>query len=326
VLVTTLGLLIVQVALPLVTPALFTETVGTDADDPAIYVNVKNPEKSLIIGTDKTSAPEGSLYAFNLEGKTVGKTTGIDRPNNVEIIQNFPETKATLVVTTERLQNRIRIYKLSFEPGKTFTDVTGTTAVFQGEMGEDRAPMGIAAYEFKGKTFIFVTPKAGSKTKHLEQHEVVFNPKTGKYNLVFVRRFGNYSGVKETESITVDQANNRVFYSDETQGIWVYDARPDSEDKQIAFIQNKDHSGDHEGLALTKKYLVSTDQRKDETVYWLYNRNTFAPTGGFRAAVDSTDGIEIYTGNLGKRFPKGIMVAMNSSGKNFAIFDLRQIR
>lgn len=300
-------------ALLLISPASFTEPVEFDADDPAVLYNAAAPDRSLIVGTDKEKAPGGGLYAFNLEGKVVGRFSGVDRPNNVEI--TTLSNGKTFVLTTERLKNRVRVFTLSFDG--TFIDVTGDTEVFRGEAGEDKAPMGIACHGSR----VFVTPKAGSITKHLQELAIVENPRSGRIDLNPVRRFGNYTGVKETESIAVDPITNRIYYSDELKGIWCYSL--DKLSSPMDFIQNSLHTGDHEGLAFTDKYLVSTDQRKDESVYWLYDRWSRQLVTGFRAPVDETDGIEICTKPLGPRFPKGIMIAMNSKGRNFAIFDLR---
>lgn len=95
--------------------------------------------------------------------------------------------------------------------------------------------------------------------------------------------------------------------------------------KLRGIIKNDAHSGDHEGLALWGNWLVSTDQRAERSVFWLYDRKSLKLVGSFSAPVDDTDGIEIFAKPMGPKFPKGIMVAMNSKDRNFAIFDLRAI-
>jgi 3-phytase len=40
-----------------------------------------------------------------------------------------------------------------------------------------------------------------------------------------------------------------------------------------------------------------------------------------RGGADSTDGIEVTSAPLGSRFPHGLLVAMNSRGRNFLLFD-----
>lgn len=318
-----LSVLVLAQILPVLTPARMTEPVEFDADDPAFVYNERDPRQSLILGTDKQAAPGGGLYAFNLDGKIVTSFKGLDRPNNVDTVENFPTNEGTvhLAIVTERLKNRLRAFKVSFS-GKTFEDVTGDTEVFRGAVGEDKAPMGIACWTKNDRTYAFVTPKAGKVRQHLEQLELVFNPTSKKVDAKLVRCFGAYSGKKETESIVVDPATERVFYSDEGVGIWMYDANSNAPDRALGLIRNPAHEGDHEGLAIMGDILVSTDQRKDESVYWFYETRSGVPRGGFRAPVDDTDGIDIIDRKGGPSF----MAAMNSKGKNFALFPLDLIK
>jgi 3-phytase len=65
--------------------ALATQPVADDADDPAIWVHPADPEKSLIIGTNKVAAPTGALVVFNLDGTIRQTISPIDRPNNVDV-------------------------------------------------------------------------------------------------------------------------------------------------------------------------------------------------------------------------------------------------
>jgi 3-phytase len=305
--------------LPLINPTLFTERVQFDSDDPAILYNAQRPEKSLIVGTDKEKAPGGGIYVFNLEGRIVGKYLGIDRPNNVDsfVPSQLPTANKHFFVLTERYQSRLRVFSISQDG--TIEDMSGKTDVFVGQVGEDKEPMGIACFGDE----VFVTPKAGSLTKHIEKLRLVFNPQSGKFDAVSISKFGNFSGKKETESLVVDPILKRVYYSDELVGIWSYSL--DHLTSPLRLIKNSDHQGDHEGLALTEKYLVSTDQRKGGSYFWLYDRWNLSLKGGFRTPLDETDGIDICTRPMGPKFPKGIMVGMNSAGRNFGIFDLRQL-
>src|SRR5437867_10037552 len=66
-------------------PALATEKVSRDADDPAIWIHPTDPARSLILGTNKTRAPDGALVVFGLDGKIRQTVAGLDRPNNVDV-------------------------------------------------------------------------------------------------------------------------------------------------------------------------------------------------------------------------------------------------
>ena len=73
-----------------VTPVIITDKTPNDTDDPAIWYNSKNPEKSLILGTDKGDTT-GGIFVFNLEGKldTALSITNLERPNNIDIEYGF---------------------------------------------------------------------------------------------------------------------------------------------------------------------------------------------------------------------------------------------
>ena len=247
---------------------IFSEPVSFDADDPAFAYRTDQPQKSLLLGTDKQEG-QGALYAFDLAGKVVAKSGPLDRPNNVDVIDESLSFfgKYPLAVVSERLQNRLKIFQINWT-GEVFVDVTGSTEVFANETGEDKAPMGVATWSSGGRSFVFVTPKAGGVSKHLDQLELKWNPLTRKVDAIGVRRFGWFSGKKETESIVVDSETSRVYYSDEGNGIWVYDARPEAVDRPLMLIRNPLHVGDHEGLAIMGDLLVSTDQRKGKSYYW----------------------------------------------------------
>src|SRR5687768_5508146 len=119
-------------------PAVITEQVGYDTDDPAIWINRADTSKSLIIGTDKDS--DGALYAFDLDGKIVRKAAGLQRPNNVDIAYGLllNGQPVDVAVLTERETNKLRVFKL---PELTPVD-NGGIQVFEGET--ERAPMGVA--------------------------------------------------------------------------------------------------------------------------------------------------------------------------------------
>lgn len=296
----------------------WTEPVGTDADDPAI---VYRGENSLIIGTDKTEAPGGGLAVFNLDGKKVSGVTGLNRPNNVDVVQAFSMGSETvsLAVATERESSRLIIYSVSADG--TLKDLTGRTALVRG--GKKVKPMGVAVSQRDGRTFVFITPKEPMGVGQVLVGELRLDAEKGRIDFVENSWFGSFSGKKETESVAVEPSSGTVFYSDEGHGIWRYPSPLSLDGKLIA---NPKHTGDHEGLAFLSGYLVSTDQRVDNTVFWVYDLATLALKGSFSMGTDETDGIEICAMPMGAKYPEGIMVAMNSKGKNFAIVDVRKIK
>jgi 3-phytase len=298
-------------------PTVATEPVGTDPDDPAIWVHPRQPEKSLVLGTNKAAVSDGgALYVFGLEGKIRQVSPGLDRPNNVAV-------SGSLAVVTERLKSRLRFFRLA-DSEKPLTDA-GALPVFVGEKGDFAAPMGVAFYlrPRDRALFAIVGRKSGPASGYLEQWQL---QTTGaQVTGTLVRRFGSYSGKKEIESIAVDDAAGLVYYSDEGFGVrcWPADpAAPDANRERCVFAPTG-WQGDHEGIAFWGKYVVCTDQITGGSLYYGFEKvNPKIPRFVIRGGADATDGIEIVDRPLGKRFPHGILVAMNSGPKNFLYYAL----
>src|SRR5690606_28738999 len=99
----------------LIKPKYITDPVRYDSDDPAIWINRRDPSQSLILGTDKQEK-DGGLYAFSLKGKmdSLRMVRGLDRPNNVDVAYDFPYQGDTvdIAVCTERGTGSIRVFSL----------------------------------------------------------------------------------------------------------------------------------------------------------------------------------------------------------------------
>lgn len=323
-------------------PTLYTQAVGTDPDDPAIWHNARKPEDSRILGTDKTAAPDGGLFVFDLRGRVVQHIQNLDRPNNVDVETGMWIGSGTtdIAVVSERLKSQLRIFTIDRNTGR-LTDVTGDTNLFAGETGDNAAPMGVSLYRRSrdGAIFAIVSPKSGPTTNYLGQYRLQWNSATKKIDARQVRRFGNYSGTKEIESIFVDDAIGYVYYSDETVGNRKYHADPDATDaaKELAFFNTGIFQGDHEGIGVYEfgvrgGYLVFTDQIAGDSHYYFFRRegapgnpHEHRPIAVLKGKVDDTDGIEVSSKSFGRTFPRGMLIAMNSGPKNFAIWDWRGI-
>src|SRR5688572_19005955 len=94
-----------------VKPAVRTEQVTSDPDDPAIWIHPGDASSSLIFGTNKTPAPSGALVVFGLDGRKRQVIDGIDRPNNVDVEYglNLAGKRMDIAVLTERLKRRLRV-------------------------------------------------------------------------------------------------------------------------------------------------------------------------------------------------------------------------
>ena len=317
--VLTVSILALSLGRTVLTPVFTTDPVPHDADDPAIWV-ARDGSKALIIGTDKQEQT-GGLYVFDLKGHIVQSVTGLDRPNNVDVEYGFKlDGKVVdLAVVTERGKKRLRIFAIERKSGH-LRDVTGNTGVFLNRSGPDAVPMGVSLTE---QFIAVVSPKSGPTRNYLGSYRLV--AKRGRVDTVRHFYFGVFSGSGEIESVCVDDDFQAIYYSDESAGIrrtgGFWQGRPRS-----GVFGESDFLGDREGIAVHSRYVVSCDQIEDRSRLHIYERTSAnRPLCVIETMADETDGIEATSRRLGARFPQGILVMMNSQGKNFQVYDWRDV-
>ena len=310
-----------------VQPTVITEQVNFDTDDPAIWINPQDASQSLIIGTDKET--EGGLFVYDLNGKIVNKVPGLKRPNNVDVEYgfNFQGKKIDIAVTTERQQNKIRIYEVPS------MEEIGAISVFEGET--DRDPMGISIYKNPQTEEIFaiVGRKFGPAGSYLWQYKLSEN--NGKVTGEVARKFGNFSGKKEIESIAVDDELGFIYYSDEGFGVRKYYADPAKGNQELALFGQKDFKKDVEGISIYdtgngKGYILISNQQANTFNVYRREGNNGNANQHYRIAeipvsTKESDGSEVVNVNLGPKFPNGVFVAM-TNGKVFHYYDWREFQ
>lgn len=319
-------------------PVVETASLGEDADDPAIWINSADPAQSLILGVNKAPAPAGAVGVFDLDGKLVQLIDGIDRPNNVDLEYGFVLGGETvdIAVATERYQSRLRVFAVD-PVERRLRDVSSPDGlqVFVGETGERAAPMGVSLYRRPSDNAIFaiVSRKEGPMEGYLWQYRLE-DDGAGRVRAVKVREFGAFSGTGEIEAVAVDDDFGHVYYADELAGVHKYHADPDQAGAaaQLQFFAQQGFQGDREGLAVYAAagggYILCTDQIVGGSAYQVYSRTSDSPAeflGVVRGGADETDGIEATSAPLGPRFPNGLLVVMNSVGKNFMLYDWRDV-
>lgn len=309
-------------------PVIITEPTEHDTDDPAIWLNPEDLGKSLIIGTDKEVG--GGIYIYNLQGKIIHKVTGLQRPNNVDIAYglDIAGKKTDIAVFTERKAGKIRIYSL---PDLLPLD-NGGIDVFTGE--EERDPMGVAVYTKNNQIFAIVGRKSGPSGSYLWQYKL-HSKEDGSVTAEVVRKFGNYSGKKEIEAITVDNELGYIYYSDETAGIRKYHADPDKGNNELAFFGLQDAKRDHEGLAIFKTdsthgYLLLSNQQNHSLAVYPREGTPDDPhhhtlITDIPVSAIETDGLEVSNLHFNDQFPEGILIMM-SNGKVFHFYDWRDVK
>ncbi|MEY3324718.1 MAG: phytase [Chitinophagaceae bacterium] len=302
-----------------VIPAIVTQKVFGDSDDPAIWINYNDPRKSLILGTDKNDH-NGGIYVFNLTGEIDSNLTrtGMKRVNNVDIIQRvaWSDSLIDLVVVTERGENQLRIFEL---PSMRPLD-GGGIPVFIGE--KERSPMGVAFYKRRtdNALFVIVSRKNGPTGTYLWQYRLK-QGKKGQIEAVVSRKFGKFSGFKEIESIAVDTLFEHIYYSDEQNGIRKYFADPLKGDEELAVFGKSDFKEDNEGISFyhlsdSTGYILVSDQGANQ--FQIYNLDT--GVGGINThklittipvSTLESDGSDCTSFSL-PGFEKGMFVAMSA--------------
>ncbi len=313
----------------IIKPLYITEPVIHDTDDPAIWVNPADPAASLVIGTDKDE--EGALYVYDLSGKIIEEKTvrGLKRPNNVDVAYGLQlgGQSVDIAVATERMTHQLRIFSLpDMEPLDN-----GGILVFEGETGEEyRDLMGIALYtDLFGKIYAVVGRKNGPTDGTYLWQYLLEDDSSGSIKATLVRKFGNYSGHKEIESIAVDNELGYIYYSDEQVGVRKYYADPAKGNEELALFATEGYTDDNEGISIYKTsdstgYILVSDQAANQ--FMVYSREGTSENPHdhvhittLKTSTNQSDGSEIVSIPLNDDFKHGIFVAM-SDDKTFQFY------
>jgi 3-phytase len=310
-----------------IAPDVITEQTKYDTDDPAIWINRKNPAKSIVFGTDKHT--NGAIYAFDLKGNIIENKTlrGIKRPNNIDVAYDFKindSVRVDILAFTEREREQVRIFSV---PDMIPID-GGGLKVFEDEKNSNfRKPMGISIYSspVDNEMYLIVGRKKGPKENYLYQYKL--KSKKSQIEHKLVRKFGRFSGKKEIEAIAVDDELGFIYYSDEGHCIRKYYAEPSKGNKEISCFGGKHFKGDIEGIAIVayedmNGYLIVSNQDKNTFNVFSRNGNKFVKEIDLKTR--ETDGCKAVTGYLNETFNSGLFVAMNND-RNFYMYNLSRL-
>ncbi|MFD3546513.1 phytase [Streptomyces sp. NPDC058655] len=244
-----------QVSASVETPSLFDDEAGgnANADDPAIWRNTQDPDRSLVIATAK----EGGLRVYDLDGRQVQSLPAPpppregDKPgrfNNVDLIAGlrFPGGRHDVAVVSDRGSDRLRIYRI--DPGRSgapLVDVTDEAAaplVFstgQDEVNEQRTAYGLAAYTDprSGRAFA-VASRRNTTALALAELTSTAQGKVGyrtvrtavlpsAFTLPDGTRWspcGEPGELPQVEGMVVDPDTGDLYAGQEDVGIWKLDA------------------------------------------------------------------------------------------------------
>lgn len=305
------------------------ERIGTDADDPAIWIPNTAGGRFFVLGTNKASAAEGGAIVLLDEAGSLRLTMDkIDRPNNIHVLHNIRTNRGRcdIAIATERLSSRLRIWELTINRSspvvrEVFLGDNGT--LFRGETGDAAAPMGVTGLVARdGQADIYVSRKSGPRQGYV--HHLRLNMMLPRPTLTFVRAIVEFSGTKEMEALAISGDQKLLYAADERFGIHrvrLSDGMP------VGIIPGNPFQGDQEGIASVriggKRVVICTDQVPNASRYFVYDeRNPVAPMGVFTGQSDETDGIDASDRVRTAQYPNGILVAMHSEGACFDYYAL----
>lgn len=284
--------------------------VGEDAaDDPAIWVDKENTERSLIIGTDKNFG----LFSYNMKGEMI-QALRAGQLNNVDLREGFYHLSRNyvLIAASNRSINAISLFLLNPESLLISTSIldikSSVNEVYGLCMFKDES----------NRFFVFVNGKNGE----VEQYEI-----TSENNNIRSKLCRQLKVNSQPEGMVCNDLTADFYIGVEQEGIFRASANPEA-NSQLFLIDkssetnNQNISYDIEGLAIYQTdscaYLLASTQGNFS--YAIYDiRNTekieyitsFTIDDGKYDGVEETDGIEITSISINKDFPKGMLVVQD---------------
>ena len=288
------------------------------ADDMCVLENFNNPEKSLIISSDK----KYGIIVYDLDGVKLYDYE-VGRINNVDILPSRSIQNKYIVAGTNRTYNSIDIY--SFNSKGELENL-----ILRKEIPSLKDVYGVTFYRDEFNTYLFISDKKGN----VEQWS--YNNDEVNSEVKFVRKLRFSSLV---EGLVADESKGKIYMGQERKGIWELNASPKlEEDKKLIFKKNKYFKPDFEGLTIRddgdgKGYLITSVQGSNG--YLIIDRNSLKAKMFFRIidgnkidGTTETDGIDVSSIKTSK-FPNGFFIAQDDDNdglnQNFKLVDWNKI-
>lgn len=299
---------------------------GDAADDPAIWVNPNDPERSRILGTNKKQG----LFVYDLDGGLL-QSLLVDRVNNVDVRSGFTYQgqPMDIAAASQRDRHAIALFKIDPASGNvTVAEEIETTL-------DDVYGMCMSKGENQ-EIFVFINDEDG----RYEQWQIL-DTQQGWQG----KKVRTFAVASQPEGCTVDERAQRLFVGEEAKGVWTLGAMPNTgTDMHLIAQVDTDLVADVEGMEIYQtddiNWLVVSSQGDDS--YVVYQAEApYTKVGKFRLGMNAalgidgaseTDGLTVTSANLGGRYPNGIMVAqdgrnhMPEENQNFKLIDWRKVQ
>lgn len=282
---------------------------GDAADDPAIY---SRGGTHLVIGTDK----RGGLLLLDADGALVQRLeTG--RLNNVDVLPGGPG--AALVVATDRTAGALATFRLTVDPPR-LVPLQGDTRLDLGD------PYGLCAYLDQEQ----VPHAFANDTDGRVVHVRVRVNEVGAGDRVHLEPVAAWRMASQTEGCVVDAPRGILWLGEEARGVWRFPitARRAADGALAIDVDAAPLVPDVEGIARVRdrsgrELLLVSSQGDDSFALFDVSGSSARWMGSFRIGADygagidgasETDGLELHPGDLGGRYPGGVLVVQD--GRN----------
>ncbi|WP_331351648.1 phytase [Cellvibrio sp. UBA7671] len=319
-----------------VTPDVQTQVMarfGDAADDPAIWVNKKRPQKSLVIGTNK----QQGLFVYDMHGREVqhfntGKLNNVDVRYGVRLGKEVVD----IAVATNRDDNSLAIYTIDPKNGKLR---------FSGSVPTDLKEIyGFCLYQdASGVTYAIPNGKSGEFQQI--QLSAVIDQQDKNSHVWQGKKVRSFFVKSQPEGCVADDKNQRLFVGEEDEAVWTIGAEPNAGTQVELVLRAGDVLvADVEGMGIyqgkNKNYLVVSSQGNNSYVI-LDATAPYKTRGVIRVDLDAergidgvseTDGLEVTHANLGGAFGEGMLVVqdghkvMPEAPQNFKYVSWEKIR
>ncbi|SEK79771.1 3-phytase [Roseateles sp. YR242] len=295
-------------SIPVAVPSAQTVQVrggGDAADDPAIWVNTRQPSASRILGTDKKLG----LAVYDLQGRET-QFLPVGRVNNVDLRQGlrYERRDWDLAVASQRDRRTVVLFQVNAQGhvSPVAELPTGLEDVYGICSGRNAS----------GGLDVFVNDKDG---------RVVQLRVTKDASRWQGRQVGQFKLDTQPEGCVVDEAGQQLFIGEEKRGIWRVALEADGRMGAASFILPVGEllAADVEGMAVHRSaggaWLVVSSQGNDSFVM-LSAEAPYAVKGRFRVglnarfgidAVSETDGLDVTSANLGGVYGEGLLVVQD---------------
>ena len=290
------------------------ETWGDAADDPAIWVNPRNPARSVVIATDKNLG----INVYDLDGKLI-QSLHDGRMNNVDVRDGLmvDGKPRTIVAASNRTSKTIALYWL--DPATRKLSSAGDPV----PTGLSN-PYGFCMYADASGIYAFVN---NGDDGLYRQWRI-----TAAGGKAVAEKVRDFTVGSQAEGCAADDETGALYVNEEDVALWKYSAKPDGGDARTKIDGVDGPNGlvaDLEAVEVWagkdgKGYIVVSNQGADN--YAVYRREgNHEFVGLFHIVADpergidgvsETDGLDVVSANLGPKFPQGLLVVQD--GRNLA--------